>query len=325
MATDMEVINLICPNCENELERKESLYYCKDCSKEYPLRDGIVCFLDSDDTFYEGAYTATTNITFRNDRTSLKARLFFDVYRDPYFRAIRKYTKSVRNILDLGCGGGVRYLAQKGDAVGIDLSYSSLKKVSDVYKLGVQADALKMPFPDDTFDLLISSYNFEHYLPNKKSNLLAQAYRVLKPGGYMILLFDCDNNNVLFRYLKTDEKLYKKSIVEHDKHYGLELAGVNLARIKEAGFSIVEFSGLNKSVLQYLPVYGWLASYGDKSLSIKILTRIILSLSKRRPFWIAYTAFVNWFDMLMTKILPLDHSRVLLVIAYKKGDAIHDQ
>jgi sarcosine/dimethylglycine N-methyltransferase len=43
------------------------------------------------------------------------------------------------------------------------------------------ADALDMPFPDATFDVVISQEGFCH-IPNKE-RLLAQCARVLKPGG----------------------------------------------------------------------------------------------------------------------------------------------
>jgi SAM-dependent methyltransferase len=49
----------------------------------------------------------------------------------------------------------------------------------DVYEDGI-------PFPDDTFDLAIFSEVIEH-LPNSPKPLLAEMYRVLRQGGWLIL------------------------------------------------------------------------------------------------------------------------------------------
>lgn len=310
-------IPLICPTCKDMLNISDMSGSCNTCHSTYPVRDGVFCFLESRDSFYEGAYIATTNITFTDDRKSLKARLFFDCYRDPYFRALRNYLQQGQTILDIGCGGGIRYLAQKGDVTGLDLSHLSLSRVAGFYKNAVQADALNMPFPDNTFDVITSAYNFEHFPPETKDSLLAQIYRVLKPGGKLIFLFDCDNNNAMFRYFKSNKELYQQCIIETDKHYGLELASRNLERFSKTGFSIVEYFGLNKTICQYLPVFGWLTPYGSRSVMVRHLTKISSIISKYRPLWMGYTAFVSWLDMLMSKIMPLNNSRVLLVVANK--------
>lgn len=311
-----ESLSLICPYCFSDLVLFSSAYRCNSCMREYPLKEGVVCFLDSDDKFYEGTYTATINVTFRSER-SLNAILYFYFYREPYLKAIRKHVKSSGIILDIGCGGGTRYLAQKGEVVGLDLSFGSLKKVTGFYKMAVQANALKLPFPDKTFDLITGSYNFEHFLPDEKQVLLGQMNRVLKPGGKIILLFDCDNNNPLFRWFKKDRELYQKCFIEHDHHYGLQLPSINLGLIEKAGFSIIEYKALNKTPLQYLPVYGWMTPYGTKSKLVSFVSNLASFVGKKKVLWVPYYALINWFDAIIERLLPLDYARVLLVIAQK--------
>jgi SAM-dependent methyltransferase len=307
-------VSLLCPQCLRELHPVPGGRRCDGCERVYPEKGGVVCLLPAEDEFYEGAYQATVNITFPTYR-SLKALFYFSIYRDPYFRALRQYVPENSHILDIGCGGGIRYLAQKGDVVGLDLSAASLRKVTDFYRLAVQVDALKMPFPDATFDIVTSCYFFEHLRPQEKRALLTEAHRVLKPGGRLILMFDCDNNNRLFRWIKKDPASYQQGFVEHDRHVGLELPTVNLAHLGNAGFSVIGRWGLNKTVVQYLPVYGWLASCRERSFAVRSIHRVAEWVGRHKYLWVPYYMFVNWFDALANAVLPLNHARVLLVVA----------
>lgn len=105
------------------------------------------------------------------------------------------------HILDVGCGigGSTLYLAQKYDckATGITLSpiqAGRAKERAFEADLARQAqfqvaDALAMPFADQTFDVVWSLESGEH-MPDKQQ-FLAECYRVLKPGGRLILATWC--------------------------------------------------------------------------------------------------------------------------------------
>ena len=108
---------------------------------------------------------------------------------------------SPENIIDVGCGigGSTLYLAQKfgSSATGITLSPVQASRaqerameagLSDRVNFAV-ANALEMPFADDTFDLVWSLESGEH-MPDK-AKFLAECYRVLKPGGKLIFATWC--------------------------------------------------------------------------------------------------------------------------------------
>ena len=109
--------------------------------------------------------------------------------------------RKIDRILDVGCGigGSSLYLAEKFDAsvTGITLSpvqanraiaRAKEKGLSDRATFEV-ADALKMPFPDESFDLVWSLESGEH-MPDKRK-FLQECYRVLKPGGMFIFATWC--------------------------------------------------------------------------------------------------------------------------------------
>jgi demethylmenaquinone methyltransferase / 2-methoxy-6-polyprenyl-1,4-benzoquinol methylase len=95
-------------------------------------------------------------------------------------------------VLDLCCGTGdmaLALLAQSGQAeariVGIDFSHAMLQRAQTKSKgtplEWLEADALKLPFPSSSFDLVTSAFGFRN-LADYDTGLLEIA-RVLKPGG----------------------------------------------------------------------------------------------------------------------------------------------
>lgn len=107
---------------------------------------------------------------------------------------------SVKNggsVLDIGCGAGVDTIlagimvGPSGSAIGIDVVPEMLDRARDnLRKTGYKnvtfhhASAEDIPFPDETFDMAISNGVFN--LVPDKARALKEAFRVLKPEGYLI-------------------------------------------------------------------------------------------------------------------------------------------
>jgi demethylmenaquinone methyltransferase/2-methoxy-6-polyprenyl-1,4-benzoquinol methylase len=99
-------------------------------------------------------------------------------------------------VLDLCCGTGDMALAlhrvngASSRICGVDFSHAMLQRAGEKSRrtrlTWVEADALKLPFPDHSFDLVTSAFGFRN-LADYDSGLREIA-RVLKPGGEVGIL-----------------------------------------------------------------------------------------------------------------------------------------
>ena len=106
---------------------------------------------------------------------------------------LTKYCNPGNVWLDVGCGRQLlsswRYqqeielVSMTKSIVGIDYDYWSLTKHKTI-KNRVRGDITKLPFPNDSFDLITSNMVFEH-LDNPADQLI-EISRVLKPEGKLI-------------------------------------------------------------------------------------------------------------------------------------------
>lgn len=101
-------------------------------------------------------------------------------------------------VLDIGCGAGVDTLiaalmaGPPGKAVGVDVVPEMLARAEENRRLtGIenaafqQASGEKLPFEDNSFDVLISNGAI-NLIPDKAA-VLKEAWRVLKPGGRLMI------------------------------------------------------------------------------------------------------------------------------------------
>jgi tocopherol O-methyltransferase len=109
--------------------------------------------------------------------------------------------KKPASVLDVGCGigGSTRHIVRKYGCTGQGITLSPVQagraqQLSDEQglgdKLGFQvADALRMPFADNSFDLVWSLESGEH-MPDKRQ-FVSELTRVVKPGGRVIIVTWC--------------------------------------------------------------------------------------------------------------------------------------
>jgi SAM-dependent methyltransferase len=100
------------------------------------------------------------------------------------------------SLLDIGCGTGNQLVANRTVTpdvrlVGLDRSLGMLRqalpKAPNI--AWVQAEAAATPFPDQCFDFISCQFAFHHF--QAKAGMLHDAFRVLRPGGRLVLRNAC--------------------------------------------------------------------------------------------------------------------------------------
>ncbi|WP_233558804.1 class I SAM-dependent DNA methyltransferase [Micromonospora radicis] len=97
-------------------------------------------------------------------------------------------------VLDAGCGTGrmSRYLADRGCRVqGVDLSPGMVAMARrDNPDLAFAVGSLtELPYPNDRFAGVLLWYSIIHTPPAGQSRIFAEAARVLRPGGHLLVGF----------------------------------------------------------------------------------------------------------------------------------------
>ncbi len=96
-----------------------------------------------------------------------------------------------RRVLEVGCGSApcARWLAGQGaQVVGLDLSAHMLRHAVDAARETgipvplVQADATRLPFADNSFDLVCSAFGAVPFVADSAA-VMREVARVLRPGG----------------------------------------------------------------------------------------------------------------------------------------------
>jgi len=135
-----------------------------------------------------------SNLNFNKDAADYDQSQRYAPLRESYPTiADEAFSKSFRNVLDIGCGTGalLRMIQEKKkdtQLTGIDLSEQMIQVAKG--KLGEKADlrvsdSEKLPFPNEAFDLVTCTFSFHHY-PNPFA-VLTEMRRVLAPSGRLIL------------------------------------------------------------------------------------------------------------------------------------------
>lgn len=163
--------------------------------------------------------------------------------------AIRKKTVELagvapgEKVLDVGCGTGALAIAAKakagpsGHVSGIDPSPEMIEVARrKAARAGLEMDFRvaaieELPFPDGSFDLVLSSLMLHHLPDDVKRVGLAEVRRVLKPGGRFLAVDLATSGHSFFGHLVA-------AVTGHGREHGVSDQVAAMAR--EAGFADVE-------------------------------------------------------------------------------------
>jgi len=306
-------ITLLCPSDKTSLVTTEDSLKCPNCGNVFKIKNKVIKFLEDDNLFYEGRYK--NKIKYLPKRESFIWLLPIWMLSNNYVWNVRKQMPEGSTIIELGCAGGVEYFGKRYNMIGMDLSYSSLADLTDSYNLCIQADAMgTIPLPDSSVDAVISSYFWEHITKENKLKMLKELYRVLKPGGKIIFLYDVETKNKLLKKLKVkNSSLYEKLFLEGDSHVGYHTPEENEKIFAKSKFSVTKNFGMERTWLQSHSVY--LKLIETEGL-LKFIGKVGLIFLKP-PFYYMHLLMVLLIDHTIGRLWPIENSRILLTIAKK--------
>ena len=128
------------------------------------------------------------------------------------------------SVLDLGCGAGMLALLKKKGVTltGVDLSPDcSLAARRNGYDFTISTELSKLPFPDDSFDYVVSLDVLGHIGFEEKDAVLAEIKRVLRPDGVTMHGIECTDHAAQKNYSEMSPEELRR-FIEVDGHVGLE-------------------------------------------------------------------------------------------------------
>jgi len=160
-------------------------------------------------------------------------------------RVLRRLTvdqaliQSGDSVLDVGCGTGevtlpAKIRAKDGKVYGIDPApemiavarrKAAYKKLDIDFRVGVIES---LPFPDASIDVITSSLMMHHLPEDLKARGLTEIYRVLKPGGRLLIA----------DFMRPTGSFLNHIFIAFTRHQGLKSGIEDLQKLlKAAGFN----------------------------------------------------------------------------------------
>jgi ubiquinone/menaquinone biosynthesis C-methylase UbiE len=166
-----------------------------------------------------------------------------------WFRGFRRFVRPLLRraaagrpglqLLDCGCGTGnnLDLLGEFGRSFGFDLTEVGLALGRRAGRTRLtRASIAAIPFPDNSFDI-VTTFDVIYSLPTREEQAAAaEMYRVLKPGGFLIV------NVAAMESLKGNHSVLSRELRRYSRR---SLA----ALLSHAGFSIDRLTYTNATIL----------------------------------------------------------------------------
>ena len=160
------------------------------------------------------------------------------------------------SVLDVGCGTGAltrlarERVGESGKVYGIDAASQMItvahrkaakRNLAIDFRVGLIE---KLAFPDDSFDVVLSSLMMHHLPEELKRQGLAEIARVLKPGGRLLIL-DFQPRQTQGTHKRHMQQQGSHAFLAQLLHAGKEMGGIQHLPpvMKEVGFSQIETGG----------------------------------------------------------------------------------
>lgn len=241
---------LACPECRLSLKPLELKKFCERCGFHFGLNDGVLQCGSGDEFYDEHGFTRTG----KNFEDNLFGRLSLYYARQHHLYYISKLVPRDSALIELGCGGGSRFLASQYEILGVELSSTSTRQITGIYESVIQSSAISIPVADQSADAIVSSFLLEHLDEANAFLVIQEMYRVLKPNGVMIHYFDLDSNGPFFQWAKK-QLWYQDIFIDSRGHIGLRSFKEWEEIFTKVGFKIEKKKFSCKTWLQDLSIW----------------------------------------------------------------------
>ena len=143
-----------------------------------------------EDKWHFDSWAETYDKSIRRDQGALTFYKNYDLVLEKVYEAVKE-TDSSGSVLDIGVGTGnlSALFLNEFDVVGVDQSKQMLFKAKEKFpmlKLRV-GEFLKLPFDNQCFDVIVTSYAFHHLTLDEKEHALVEMMRVLNDDGKIVI------------------------------------------------------------------------------------------------------------------------------------------
>ena len=226
---------------------------CAVCGMSYSVDEGVVNFSAADAFYEQHGFTRAG----RDFSDTMLGRCGAYFARGHFLHEITRHVPAGSAMIEIGCGGGSRYLARLYDMLGVDVSSHSARCARQTYGAAIQSRVEQLPLSDGCADALVSSYVLEHLDAQQVVPSLREMARVLRPGGVMLHCFDLHSDSPFYRWARR-KPWYQRQFIEARGHAGLRTLDTWLRHMTEAGLSIEGVRPFCKGWLQDLSIWSFL-------------------------------------------------------------------
>lgn len=196
--------------------------------------------------------------------TGLYDSVMYSVLRENTFKQALVRQANIMSdyrVLDLGCGTAtltllVKQAHPKAEVTGLDGDPQALeiaaKKIAES-GLAITLDegmAFDLPYPDQSFDRVVSGLLFHHLTRADKQRALKEVYRVLKPGGELHVADWGKASNILMRF-----GFFFVQLLDGFKITDDNAKGLLLEFFQQAGFQKVQQTAYYNTIFGSMGLY----------------------------------------------------------------------
>ncbi len=224
---------LVCLNCRQVLSHQAEQYECPGCGQVYPVIDNTPVILPAKSKIVH-ANVQEKSYGLSGLIKRIEARIQNSKTLGQMVTVNTKNMRFLRANLEAGqtvllAGGGIREHGEGIELLGPELLANTVNlDVEPGPVVNVVADAHDIPFPDHTFDLVISQAVLEHV--RDPHFMVSELARILKPGGWILVdvpfLWPIHMRSDFFRYtpMGLAELLHEFEAVKTGTNAGLASA-----------------------------------------------------------------------------------------------------